>query len=493
MRALARVRSRPAVAKQHSSPRVTNHSCPPLDRGVSAYLLSDREGSRLDLFSGTLFHWAQTSESCVQSMTEEVGGASPWQRGKPGERTLTLTTLGGGTTRRGGSWWASSLRSLENAVLARLPHLGNASTLGCELQFVHMNTLQVLADPIQSAISTNQKYYVIAKQCMVEAGHKGQLKGEVKAVRVLCSRNGKIPPQAFSFCTEIRHVLVENGVKIVGEAAWRCCRQLQIVHLPDTVVGLLHGAFSKCQVLRVVVAPSCKYFGTKVFEECCSLTQVGAAHCPSNKLAPQAQLRPRAFQACTALRNINLGMSESATTYPNRCLPDCCFQESGIVELALPTSFHRIGFAACMSCQQLQIVDLSQTDVLEILGSTFAHCSQLQQLCLPRMLRTIEQEAFYKCISLKEVSTPPSLLYIARHAFAGCTHLRIILKQGKSSTWRGTYAQSNAFDKCEHFDKPTWLRVLPNDANDLWREDYLDPAPKTSNASEAGEEQGRRG
>ena len=310
---------------------------------------------------------------------------------------------------------------------------------------------------------------------------------------MLCSRNGKIPPQAFSFCTEIRHVLVENGVKIVGEAAWRCCRQLQIVHLPDTVVGLLHGAFSKCQVLRVVVAPSCKYFGTKVFEECCSLTQVGAAHCPSNKLAPQAQLRPRAFQACTALRNINLGMSESATTYPNRCLPDCCFQESGIVELALPTSFHRIGFAACMSCQQLQIVDLSQTDVLEILGSTFAYCSQLQQLCLPRMLRTIEQEAFYKCISLKEVSTPPSLLYIARHAFAGCTHLRIILKQGKSSTWRGTYAQSNAFDKCEHFDKPTWLRVLPIDANDLWREDFLDPAPKTSNASEAGEEQGRRG
>ena len=41
----------------------------------------------------------------------------------------------------------------------------------------------------KSAISANQKYYVIAKQCMVEAGHKGQLKGEVKAVRVLCNRN----------------------------------------------------------------------------------------------------------------------------------------------------------------------------------------------------------------------------------------------------------------------------------------------------------------
>ena len=180
--------------------------------------------------------------------------------------------------------------------------------------------------------------------------------------------------------------------------------------------------------------PKLQVFRHQGIRRVCSLTQIGAAHCPSNKLAPQAQLRPRAFQACTELRNINLGTSESATTYPNRCLPECCFQESGVVELALPTSFHRIGFAACMSCRQLQIVDLSQTDVLEILGSTFAHCSQLQQLCLPRMLRTIEQEAFYKCTSPKEVSTPPSLLYIARHAFAGCTHLQIILKQGKSST-----------------------------------------------------------
>ena len=65
-----------------------------------------------------------------------------------------------------------------------------------ELQFVQANTLQVLVDPIQYALSTNHRYYVIARQCMVEAGHKGQLKGEVKVLR---SRNDKIPPQAFSF------------------------------------------------------------------------------------------------------------------------------------------------------------------------------------------------------------------------------------------------------------------------------------------------------
>ena len=153
--------------------------------------------------------------------------------------------------------------------------------------------------------------YVIARQCMVEAAHKGQLKGEVKAIRVPRGRNDKISPQAFSFCTEIRHALVESGVKTVGEAAWRSCRQLQIVHLPDTVVSLLRGAFSWCQIPRVVVAPGCKHFGAAVFEECRSFSRVGT--------------RPRAFQACTALSHINLGMPEPDAAHPNRCLLDCCF------------------------------------------------------------------------------------------------------------------------------------------------------------------------
>ena len=133
-----------------------------------------------------------------------------------------------------------------------------------------------------------------------------------KKIRVPRGKNDKIPPQAFSFHTEVRHVLVEPGMRIVGEAAWRSCRQLQVVHLPDTVVSLLHGAFRCCRALRVVIASGCQHFGPKVFEECCSLTQIGATQCPDNILAPQAQLRPRVL---------------------NRSLPDCCFLEAGIVTL----------------------------------------------------------------------------------------------------------------------------------------------------------------
>ena len=198
---------------------------------------------------------------------------------------------------------------------------------------------------------------------MVEAGHKGQLKGEVKAIRVLRSRNDKIPPQAFSFCTEIRHALVENGVKIVGEAAWRLSTA---ANRPLARHSCQPIAWRLQQVSSATCSggPRLQVLRHQGIRRVLLLNAGGAAHCPSNRLAPQAQLRPRAFQACTALRNINLDTSEPATVYPNRCLPDCCFLEAGIVALALPKNFNMTGSAACASCQQLQTVDLSQTDVL---------------------------------------------------------------------------------------------------------------------------------
>ena len=113
-------------------------------------------------------------------------------------------------------------------------------------------------------------------------------------------------------------------------------------------------------------------------------------------------------------------------------------------------------------------------NIPEILGSTFAHCPQWQQLRLFRNLRRIEQKAFLRDASLREICIPPSLLYIARRAFAGCTQLRTLCKTGKSTTWRGTYARVNSFDKYEHLDKLNWFRFLPPNDKNKWREDFTE-------------------
>ena len=44
------------------------------------------------------------------------------------------------------------LNEFENAVLEQLPYLGESSTFGCELQFVHKDTHKVLVDPIWNTL-----------------------------------------------------------------------------------------------------------------------------------------------------------------------------------------------------------------------------------------------------------------------------------------------------------------------------------------------------
>ena len=111
------------------------------------------------------------------------------------------------------------LNEFENAALDQVPYLGESSTFGCELQLVHKDTHKVLVDPIWNTLRDNNCFNVIVRQCFVEAEHKGQLKGGAKAIRVPSSTTDRILPQAFSFHTEVRHVQVEAGIRIVGEAA----------------------------------------------------------------------------------------------------------------------------------------------------------------------------------------------------------------------------------------------------------------------------------
>ena len=56
------------------------------------------------------------------------------------------------------------------------------------------------------------------------------MKGDAKAIRVPYRTTDRILPQAFSYITEVRHVQVDTGFRII-EAAWRNCQRLQIVHL----------------------------------------------------------------------------------------------------------------------------------------------------------------------------------------------------------------------------------------------------------------------
>ena len=146
-----------------------------------------------------------------------------------------------------------------------------------------------------------------------------------------------------------------------------------------------------------------------------------------------------------------------------RELPTGCFSSTGMKELQLPPDFYVLGAHACDNCKLLTRVNISDTSVAEIREFTFVHCIRLQDVRLPYTVPTIHVKAFMNCAALQELAIPPSLHYMASRAFLDCTVLRRIMKMpAQRFTWRGTYAEENAFALCPVMGWPQWLHMIPD-------------------------------
>ena len=123
---------------------------------------------------------------------------------------LILTTLAGEETQLTIELQEyDRFHQFENAVLEQLSNVGESSTFGCELDFVCRDTHRKLVDPIW-----NNCFTVISSPCFAEAEHKGQVKGDAKAIRVPYHTTDRILPQAFSYITDVRRVQVDAGIRI---------------------------------------------------------------------------------------------------------------------------------------------------------------------------------------------------------------------------------------------------------------------------------------
>ena len=115
-----------------------------------------------------------------------------------------------------------------------------------------------------------------------------------------------VPEGAFAGVPRLRHVSVESGIRLSGAEAWQNCRQLRIVKLPATVVGISDNAFRDCKLLNSVSAPGCREFGCKAFAECCSLQWVYASQGVANRFSNEAKLGHYLFQGCINLAEFTL-------------------------------------------------------------------------------------------------------------------------------------------------------------------------------------------
>lgn len=74
---------------------------------------------------------------------------------------------------------------------------------------------------------------------------------------------------AFSYCTNLTEIIIPEGVKSIGVYGFHSCKNLKYLTIPNTVTSIKHSAFDSCYSLTKIVIPkSATNIGNNIFNNC---------------------------------------------------------------------------------------------------------------------------------------------------------------------------------------------------------------------------------
>lgn len=194
--------------------------------------------------------------------------------------------------------------------------------------------------------------------------------------------------------SDIRKIVVNEGVTSIGESAFSGCTNLTSVQLADSVTEIGYNAFYYCgQLQDISFGEGLKRIGGAAFSNCTSLTQVIL---PEGLTAIDMQ----AFAYCTALCTVSL-----------------------------PDSLSEIYQETFVGCNNLQYQEYDNAKYLgndrnpyvmlvQAVDNSITSCN------IHEDTRVIYAEAFRYCSQLETLSVPDSVIYVGTKAFADCNKLQ---------------------------------------------------------------------
>lgn len=205
---------------------------------------------------------------------------------------------------------------------------------------------------------------------------------------------------AFEQCTKLKQINLPNGLNYIGNRAFDRCQSIENIVIPDTVSTIEHTAFAQCQNLQQIKLPqNIDKLEGSVFEGCQSLTSI---ELPDSLEVIDSQV----FEGCQSLRQIEI-----------------------------PESVSMIGNQAFRDCQSLTNINIPER-ITSIEGSTFSDCTQLTEIKLPDELNSIGSQAFSNCQSLTQIYIPSGVERINEFAFYKCDKLTLIQgMEGVTNIW----------------------------------------------------------
>lgn len=150
-----------------------------------------------------------------------------------------------------------------------------------------------------------------------------------------------------SYASDIKKVILSEGVTSIGAGAFTDCSSLSSITLPKSLTSILSWAFDGCSSLSSVSLPnSVTELGTGVFNGCRSLSSVNI---PKGVII----IRTSTFEGCSSLKNIDI--PDGVVSIWEYAFKDC----SSLTSMSIPSSVTGVGEGAFEGCSNLKNIYFS--------------------------------------------------------------------------------------------------------------------------------------
>lgn len=258
----------------------------------------------------------------------------------------------------------------------------------------------------------------------------------------------KIGVSAFENCLTLKKVsyqgsTFESNSRVIGDAAFRMCTELETLLLPGGLVEIGESAFSKCGKIKEISLPdTLKIIDSNAFAQCDTLTSVAI---PASVTA----IRTNAFVSCMGLTSFSV--SSESKNY--KAIDGVLFSADGKTLIQYPVAKSNTVYIVPEGTQTVG-------------DAAFSPSKKLTDIILPDSVKTIRPYAFHRCEVLSNINIPDGVTEIGSMALAYCPALEIIVLPDSVASYSGVFYGSGlvnavlsqgitcidekAFEKCSH-------------------------------------------